>query len=70
MRRAATPPLIDLYTSLSEGGMGLIITGHSYVHPAGKHAPRQLGSHADEMIPGLEALTRPFTNETGESPCS
>jgi 2,4-dienoyl-CoA reductase-like NADH-dependent reductase (Old Yellow Enzyme family) len=55
---AVTPPLIDLYAALARGGAGLLITGHSFVHPAGKHSPGQLGSQADRLIPGLEALTR------------
>ncbi len=34
-----TPGLIELYTRLAEGEVGLIITGHSYVLMEGKHAP-------------------------------
>ena len=51
-----TPPLIDLYAALADGGAGLIVTGHSFVHPTGRHSPRQLGSHTDDLIPGLTSL--------------
>lgn len=62
---AVTPPLIDLYSALADGGVGLIITGHSYIHPSGKHSPRQLGSYADDLIAGLEDLTRAVHDRDG-----
>ena len=62
---SVTAPLIDLYRALADGGVGLIITGHSYVHPSGKHSPRQLGSYSDDLIPGLEQLTRAVHDRKG-----
>jgi 2,4-dienoyl-CoA reductase-like NADH-dependent reductase (Old Yellow Enzyme family) len=62
---AVTPPLIELYANLAEGGPGLIITGHSFVHPAGKHAPGQIGSHDDGLVPGLTALARAVHDRGG-----
>ena len=53
-----TPRLVELYTRLAQGEVGLIITGHSYVLPEGKHAPRQLGIYKDALIPGLKSLTQ------------
>jgi 2,4-dienoyl-CoA reductase-like NADH-dependent reductase (Old Yellow Enzyme family) len=53
-----TPRLVELYTRLAEGGVGLIITGHSYVLLEGKHAEGQLGIYKDALIPGLKSLTR------------
>ena len=53
-----TPKMIDLTTRLADGGVGLIITGHAYVHQTGQHSPWQLGIDRDELIPGLEELTR------------
>ena len=53
-----TPQLIDLMCDLSAVGVGLIITGHTYVHPDGQHSPRQLGIHRDTLIPELQNLTR------------
>ena len=53
-----TPQLIDLMSDLSAGGVGLIITGHTYIRQDGQHSPRQLGIHRDTLIPGLQNLTR------------
>ncbi len=47
-----------LYTELAKGGVGLIITSHTFVRADGKGSPRQLGLHKDELIPGLKDLTR------------
>ena len=62
---SVTAPLIDLYRTLADGGVGLIITGHSYVHPSGKHSPRQLGSYSDHLLPGLQQLTRAVHDRDG-----
>lgn len=45
-----------LFRRLAEGEVGLIITGHAYVHPAGKASPRQVGVHEDRMIEGLSRI--------------
>jgi 2,4-dienoyl-CoA reductase-like NADH-dependent reductase (Old Yellow Enzyme family) len=55
---ASTSKLVDLMARLAAGGVGLIITGHTYVRPDGQHSPWQLGVHNDDMIPGLRALTQ------------
>jgi 2,4-dienoyl-CoA reductase-like NADH-dependent reductase (Old Yellow Enzyme family) len=47
------PTLYLFYRTLAEGGIGLIITGHMYVHPGGKAHPEMTGIHSDEMLPGL-----------------
>jgi 2,4-dienoyl-CoA reductase-like NADH-dependent reductase (Old Yellow Enzyme family) len=52
----ATPALAALLGALARGGVGLIITGHAYVSPAGKAHPEMLSVHCDEMIPGLTTL--------------
>ena len=62
---SVTPPMIDLYRALAEGGAGLLITGHSYVRLDGRHSPRQLGSHSDEMIPGLASLAKSVHDHGG-----
>jgi len=51
-----TQEMVNLYTKLARGGVGLIITGHSYVHPLGKAEPRMTGIHNDGLIPALEKL--------------
>jgi len=52
-----TPQLLSLYQGLASGGVGLIITGHMYVHPSGKASPEMTGIHSDELIPALAELT-------------
>ena len=54
---ACTRAIIDLVARLSKGGVGMIITGHAYVHPHGQHQPWQLGIHRDELITGLRKMT-------------
>jgi 2,4-dienoyl-CoA reductase-like NADH-dependent reductase (Old Yellow Enzyme family) len=51
------PPLKQLYQELARGGVGLIITGHMYVHPSGKTSPEMTGIYADDLIPSLAELT-------------
>jgi 2,4-dienoyl-CoA reductase-like NADH-dependent reductase (Old Yellow Enzyme family) len=48
---------VALFSSLAEGEVGLIITGHAFVNPGGKASPRQIGIHEDRLVPGLARLT-------------
>jgi 2,4-dienoyl-CoA reductase-like NADH-dependent reductase (Old Yellow Enzyme family) len=50
------PLLTKLYQELAQGGVGLIITGHMYVHPSGKAHPEMTGIYKDNLIPDLEWL--------------
>jgi len=52
-----TDELVDLYRLLGIGEIGLIVTGHSYIHPLGKGSARQLGVYEDGLIRGLARLT-------------
>jgi 2,4-dienoyl-CoA reductase-like NADH-dependent reductase (Old Yellow Enzyme family) len=54
---AVAPRLIETMTALAKGGVGLIISSHSYVRPDGQATPRQLGIYKDELIPGLQQMT-------------
>lgn len=49
--------LADLYARLAAGGVGLVITGHLYVHPSGKAHPGMTGIYDDQLIPELRRLT-------------
>jgi 2,4-dienoyl-CoA reductase-like NADH-dependent reductase (Old Yellow Enzyme family) len=51
-----TAQLEQLYRELAGGGVGLIITGHMYVHPSGKAHAEMTGIYSDELIPGLAEL--------------
>jgi len=49
--------MIDLYADLARGGVGLIITGHAFVHDSGKAHSSMTGVHRDDLVPSLRALT-------------
>jgi len=55
---ACTSRLIDLMAGLAKGGVGLIISGHTYVCREGQAGPKQLGVYDDVLIPGLEDLAK------------
>ncbi len=44
---------VALFEALAVGEIGLIITGHAYVHPLGKAGPNQIAVHDDRFVPGL-----------------
>jgi len=54
---AVTPALFEAMVELAKGGVGLIITGHSYVRTDGQAGPNQLGAYSDSLIPGLKEMT-------------
>ena len=49
--------LVNLMAELARSGLGLIITGHTFVTKEGQAGPRQLGIYSDAMIDGLKRLT-------------
>lgn len=55
---AVTPQLVKCMTDLTEGGVGLIISGHAYITREGQAGPRQLGVWGDELIPGLKQMAQ------------
>lgn len=50
--------LIKAMGAWAKGGVGLVISGQAYILPLGKGAPKQLGIDRDELIPGLQELTK------------
>jgi 2,4-dienoyl-CoA reductase-like NADH-dependent reductase (Old Yellow Enzyme family) len=60
-----TPDLIERMVELARGRVGLIITGHTYVHPAGQATTRQLGVDNDGRIAGLREMTAAVHAEGG-----
>ena len=48
---------IRLFTELAEGGVGLIVTGITYVHRSGQISSFQNGITGDEAIPSFRRLT-------------
>jgi len=63
------PKLKALYQDLVKGGIGLIITGHMYVNPAGKCHSEMTGVYQDELIPGLSNLTQTVHQSGGKIAC-
>jgi 2,4-dienoyl-CoA reductase-like NADH-dependent reductase (Old Yellow Enzyme family) len=59
------PQLKELYRELARGGVGLLITGHMYVHPGGKANPEMTGIYSDELLPGLAELAQTVHDEGG-----
>lgn len=61
-----TDELINRYKTLAKAGVGLIIPGYMYVHPAGRAMPKQAGIHTEEMIPGLKRLVEAVHQQGGK----
>lgn len=55
---SVTDKIIDMYDRQAAGGIGLIISGHTYVSKEGQAVPHQLGMHRDSLIGGFTDLTR------------
>ena len=53
----ATDELVEFYSTLAKGGVGLIITGHCAVHPEGYMTPRMTRISHDCFIPGLRKIS-------------
>lgn len=63
---SVTSKLIDTMIELARGGVGLIISGHSYVSPEGQASPWQLGIDNDTKIAGLSELTKAVHDNGGK----
>jgi len=53
----------NLYATVAKGGVGLIITGITYVHPSGQISKFQNSIAGDEFIPGLKKLAQTVHHE-------
>ena len=60
------PKLAEMYRQLAAGGVGLIITGHMYVHPSGKCHPEMTGIYSDALIPSLAKLVDTVHEQGGK----
>ncbi len=60
-----TPQLVNYYRRLVRGGVGLIITGYSYVREDGKQLPGKIGICQDSHLDGLKRLTEAVHKEGG-----
>ncbi len=59
------PGMAPMYAELVRGGVGLIISGHMYVHRSGKAHPEMTAIDDDARIPELAELTRVVHAEGG-----
>ena len=66
---SCTPKLISLMAELARGGVGLIISSHSYVQKVGQAGNGQIGIHEDEMIAGLKKMTAAVHDQRGKIVC-
>lgn len=55
----------DLYAELARGGIGLIITGHCFIHQSGRCHLNMTGVHGDHLLPALEMMARAPHDEGG-----
>ncbi len=53
-----TDKLITCYRDLALGGVGLLISGYSFITPDGKQAPGQMGIHRDDFGDDYHKLTK------------
>lgn len=53
-----TGKLTDFYTRLARGGVGLIITGYTFVRPDGKQLPGKMGIHTDDFADAFTHMTQ------------
>ena len=63
---SCTPLLIETMANLAKGGVGLIISGHSYIQAVGQAGPNQLAINDDKHIPGLRKMTDAVHKEGGK----
>ena len=61
-----TDELVNRYSRLAKGDIGLIIPGYMYVHPTGRAMKYQTGIHRDEMIAGLKKLVEAVHQNGGK----
>jgi 2,4-dienoyl-CoA reductase-like NADH-dependent reductase (Old Yellow Enzyme family) len=61
-----TAKLAVFYANLAKGGVGLIITGYTFIRPDGKQLPGQMGIHTDSFAGEMRVLTRAVHGEGGK----
>jgi 2,4-dienoyl-CoA reductase-like NADH-dependent reductase (Old Yellow Enzyme family) len=63
---AVTDRSIALYRQLSKGHIGLIVTGHAFISPAGQAGAGQYGIYSDNLVTGLSRLAGAVHEEGGK----
>jgi 2,4-dienoyl-CoA reductase-like NADH-dependent reductase (Old Yellow Enzyme family) len=60
-----TAKLAGYYGTLARGGVGLIISGYTFIRPDGKQLPGQMGVGDDSFAPAMRSLTDAVHREGG-----
>jgi 2,4-dienoyl-CoA reductase-like NADH-dependent reductase (Old Yellow Enzyme family) len=60
-----TQRLVDCYRTLAGGGLGLLISGYTFVSREGKQLPGKMGIHTDDFAEELRALARTVHEQGG-----
>jgi 2,4-dienoyl-CoA reductase-like NADH-dependent reductase (Old Yellow Enzyme family) len=63
-----TEKLINCYRNLAKGGVGLIISGYTYVREDGKQMPGKMGIYTDDFASEMKSLTD-AVHEAGGKVC-
>ncbi|MBU1344793.1 MAG: NADH:flavin oxidoreductase [Proteobacteria bacterium] len=61
-----TQKLIEYYRQLVKGGIGLIISGYTYVRLDGKQLPGKMGIYTDDFAPDFKQLTQAVHDLNGK----
>ena len=61
-----TEKLVEYYKTLTEGGIGLIISGYTYIRPEGKQMPGKMGLYNDSFKEDFIRLTRTVHDAGGK----
>ncbi len=61
-----TRRLADYYRELARGGVGLIISGYTFVRPDGKQLPGKMGIHTDDFADEMRVITGAVHEEGGK----
>jgi len=61
-----TAKLAGYYATLAKGGVGLIITGYTFIRPDGKQLPGQMGIQGDDFAVEMQALTSAVHHHGGK----
>ncbi len=62
----ATEDHVRLYENLAQGGVGLIITGATYINEGTRLDPSQNGIHQDSLIPKWQKVTEAVHRNGGK----
>jgi len=57
-------PMNRIYDPLAGGGIGLIVIGHTFVHPSGRAGPKQNGMQSDSHARAWEPILRTIRSAT------